>query len=257
MVKYFIGGKEYAPGDYAKKRPGADRLADRYIADMEKSPGRMRRSFSQVNIPPSVCFSRKIGVGALEIADIVAEETGLRVVDREILEHIATSGELVQKTVEAFEGKQPGRLREFLSAIYGEKSFAENEYARQLFSTVFSLAGMGSTIFVGRGTHLMLPRERVLAVRVIASDSFRVKRLAEALSVDEQAAAEKLAQIDGEQDEYFRKIFRLEAASPYEFDLVINRDHLRPPALAARLVSTAFRQKFGLASSGGVGEPKS
>lgn len=250
MVKYFIGGKEYTPGAYAKKRPEAGSLAEKYISDMDKSPERMRRSFSMVNIPPCICFSRKIGVGALEIADIVSAKTGLKVVDREILEHIATSNELSKKTLRAFDEKYPGRLKELLSAIYGEKSFAGNEYARQLFTTVFSLAGMGSTIFVGRGTHLMLPRERVLAVRLIASKDFRVKRLAEALSVSEDEASPRLDQIDAEQKDYFKKIFAVDIASPYEFDMIINREHLKSTELAARLVETAFRDKFGLGSPG-------
>lgn len=254
MVKYFIGGKEYTPGAYAKKRPEAESVAQKYISDMEKGPERMRRSFSTVNIPPCICFSRKIGVGALEIADIVSSRTGLKVVDREILEHIATSNELSKKTIRAFDEKYPGRLKEVLSAIYGEKSFAGNEFARQLFSTVFSLAGMGSTIFVGRGTHLMLPRERVLAVRFIASKEFRTKRLAEALSVSEDEASPKLDQIDAEQKDYFKNIFNVDIASAYEFDMIINREHLRSTELAARLVETAFREKFGLPASGKTGE---
>jgi hypothetical protein len=46
-----------------------------------------------------------------------------------------------------------------------------------------SMAATGSTIFVGRGTHLILPRDRVLAVRLICSDAFRTERLA-SLSIE-------------------------------------------------------------------------
>ena len=48
-------------------------------------------------IPPAICFSRKIGGGALEIADLLAEKINYRVVDRELLEHIAQDKDLSSK----------------------------------------------------------------------------------------------------------------------------------------------------------------
>ena len=39
-------------------------------------------------IPPTVCFSRVIGVGAVEIADILGRMLNYRVIERQLLEHI-------------------------------------------------------------------------------------------------------------------------------------------------------------------------
>ncbi len=244
MVKYFIGSVEYVPGAYHKKRPGAAELADRYIREWETNRQKSLERFKKLRLPPSICFSRKIGVGALEIADLVAEMTGLRVVDREILETIAASGELTEKTVKNFDERYPGRLQEFLAMVFGEKSYIMSDYARNLFSAIYSIAGMGSAIFVGRGSHLILPRDRVLAVRCISSDEYRIRRLARELSVKEEEAEARLKEIDREQAEFFKKVYNKTGASPYEFDLTINLEQLEKPFVAAELVDLAFRKKY-------------
>ncbi|MBW1990184.1 MAG: cytidylate kinase-like family protein [Deltaproteobacteria bacterium] len=243
MPNYYIGSVEYVPGTYPRKRPGAAELADRCIREWEAARQRSRERFRKLRLPPSICFSRKIGVGALEVAELVAKRTGLRVVDREILEAIAASGRISEKTVDLFDEKYPGRVQDFLSMVLGEKSFVMSDYARNLFSSIYTIAGMSSVIFVGRGTHLLLPRDRVLAVRFVASDGSRIARLAAEFSLRELDAAEQVRDIDRQQEEFYRKVFDKGAADPTEFDLTINLDQIRPP-IAALLVDTAFREKY-------------
>jgi hypothetical protein len=72
---------------------------------------------------------------------------------------------------------------------------------------VFTFAEMGSTIFVGRGTHLFLPRDRVLSVRVICSDHTRIKRLSKILDLEENEVSVILNQVDAEQGDFFKKAF--------------------------------------------------
>ena len=85
-------------------------------------------------LPPTICFSRKIGVGALEVADILAEKIGYQVVDREILEYIANQGSLSEKTVSLFDERYPGKIRAFLSLAFEEKAFVSSDYTKHLFS---------------------------------------------------------------------------------------------------------------------------
>ena len=101
------------------------------------------------------------------------------------------------------------------------------------------------TIFVGRGAHLLLPRDRTLAVRCICSRENRVKRLAWILKVEEGEVDGKLDQIDREQAEFFKRVYGKKDAAPYEFDLVINCDYITKPQWAAAIVKQAFIEKFG------------
>jgi hypothetical protein len=59
-------------------------------------------------------------------------------------------------------------------------------------------------------------------------------------------AEKKLDAEDKRQRDFFRKNLKKKDASPYEFDLVINRDYLTKTEWAADLVERAYRMKFGI-----------
>jgi cytidylate kinase len=233
-----LGEVMYYPGMYDRKRPSPSELAKRFLREWAIE-------IKDVKIPITICFSRMIGVGVLEIADLVGKRLGFRVVDRQIMEYIATQAELSEKTVALFDERHPGRMRELLALLFGEKAFVESDYTRQLFSAVLSIAGIGNSILVGRGAHLILRRDRVLAVRFIASKSYRAKRLAKILEISEDEAARKLSQMDKEQQAFFKEVFNEKDVLPDEFDLVINCDYLDRPEWAAQIVAEAFNLKFG------------
>ncbi|RPJ73039.1 MAG: cytidylate kinase-like family protein [Desulfobacteraceae bacterium] len=235
----------YVPGTYAKRRPEAGEMVSRFVHEWESRRRKLaQQKGASLQIPPCICFSRKIGVGALEIADLLGRKLRLHVADREILERMTGETGLDKETVQFFDEIYPGKTVELSAMIFGEKSFVMGDYMRSLVGAVLALAATESTIFVGRGTHLILPRDRVLAVRLICSDEFRIRRLAALLKVSEAEASATLAKIDREQRAFFKKAFGKKDASPYEFDMVINCDHINSPSLAADLVSRAFRKKF-------------
>ncbi|MEX1328249.1 MAG: cytidylate kinase-like family protein [Desulfobacterales bacterium] len=237
--------EKYVPGTHGKKRPEAAPLAAQFIREWEQGRHKLKgKKIEPSEISPTICFSRKIGGGALEISDFLAEKIYYRVVDRELLEHIAKDKELSKKTVEFFDERYPGKMSELGSMLFGEKSFIMSEYVQNLVSAVFTFANMGSSIFVGRGAHLILPRDRVLAVRIICSDEYRIERLANILDVEESEAEKLLHKIDHEQRAFFKKVFGKKDASPYEFDMVINSDFITGPAEAAEIIACAFKEKF-------------
>ena len=233
------------PGTYAKKRPGAAQMAQQYIREWEQKRLKTKeRGSSPAEMVPTICFSRKIGVGALEVADILAKKIKFRVADRQILETIANDKKVAAKTVAFFDERYPGKMVELSAMLFGEKSFMMSDYLRHIISAIFAMAETGSTIFVGRGAHLFLPRNRVMAVRFIASDEHRITRLSQILNTDEKEAGAVLKKKDKEQREFFKKAFGRKEATPYEFDLVINFDYIKSPAAAAAVVATAFKEKF-------------
>ncbi len=76
-----ISGVKYVPGTYVKPRPTGGELAEQYISEWELRRQKKEERKPEGEMPPTICFSRKIGVGAVEIADILAEQIGYRVVD--------------------------------------------------------------------------------------------------------------------------------------------------------------------------------
>jgi len=245
-------GSKYIPGTYAKPKPSARELANRYIREWEdkhrETKGKEPRA---VEYPPTICISRKLASGAVEIADLVAQEIGYRVVDQQILQHIATTASLSQKTVAIFDERYPGKIPELVSLAFGEKAFIKSDYAKQLFSSVYAIAALGPTIFVGRGVHLLLSREKVLAVRIISSVPYRVRRLVSLMKISEKEAAKQINELDHQQAAFFKEVYNKKEASPYEFDLVINCDYIKEPQSVAEIILTAFRAKFALPETGG------
>jgi cytidylate kinase len=239
---------QYVPGMYAKKRTSMEKLADQCVrefemkkkAEEEKKPAKKAKPHYHY-----ICFSRKIGVGALEIADIIGKKIGYKVVDRQVLEYITGEKLLKAGTLSGFDEKYPGMVSEFASLLFGEKSFTMGDYLRNVIDSVLKIAETGPTIFVGRATHLILPRQDVLAVRIISSREHRIKRVAEILNVNEKQAAQEIDAQDKMQKDFFKKNFKKKDASPYEFDMVINRDYITSAKDAAELVRMAFAMKFG------------
>ena len=236
---------KYMPGTYALKKPKAAQWVDQHIRDWERRHLKMKETqIEPAQIAPTICFSRKIGAGALEVADLLSEKINYRVADRELLDHMAKDKQISKKTIEFFDERYPGKISELACMLFCEKSFIMSDYIRNFISAVFSFADMGSTIFVGRGIHLILPRDRVLAVRIICSDEYRIKRLANILGVEENEAEKLIVQIDREQRDFFKKAYGKKDALPYEFDLVINSDFITSPLASAEIVAQAYKEKF-------------
>ena len=237
---------EYRPGYYGKKRLRATEWADAYI---KKWHSEQKKEMQEKEVVcPSICLSRQIGVGALEIADLLSQLIDYRVIDREILEYMAEDTNLTEKAIEFYDERYPGKMSELFSMLINEKTFLKSDYARQLAKTVTALANTEPTIFVGRGTHLILPRDQILSVQLICSQEYRVDRIAGIMGLDKEAARTKLNMMDIEQHEFFKTVYGKKQTTPDEFDLIINRDHLKSPFQAAKIVVCAFEQKFGLDS---------
>jgi hypothetical protein len=246
-----VTGTRYLPGTYAQKRTDTAQRAQHFVRQLEQKEDQKRRTSEQMLksslLAPTICFSRKIGVGALEIAELLAQKTGHRVADRLIIEKIADDADLGSQTVKFFDERHPGQINQIGAFLFGEKSFVMGDSMRRLASAVLSLAEAEATTFVGRGAHLILPRDRVLAVRCISSIEYRIKRVADILGVSEDSAKKELDEADKEQRRFFQRAFGKKDASPYEFDLVINRDFINRPEWAADIIYQAYLSKFQMA----------
>lgn len=237
----------YHPGAYPGRRSFRDDMIGMYVTEWEirqKARKAAEAESAPQVLPPCIAFSRKIGVGAQEVADRVANILNFRVAERELVEEIAKESGISEKAVAFFDERFPGYVNRTFRYLFGEKAFIDSDYARHLISGVHAIAALASTIFVGRGVHLILPRDRVLAVRCIGSEAYRVHRISEMMGRSHEDARKRLAEMDREQAGFFKKVFGKDAASPYEFDMVVNRDHFSDAGAVADLVVLAFQRKF-------------
>jgi len=233
----------YPPGYYGKKMMSASDWAGTQVRQWERAQAEIKTAshFSQKHC---ICLSRGIGAGAMEVADFLSEITGYRVIDKEIIEHMAKDSSLTEKIIETFDERFPGKMRELLVSLSVEKKFFKTDYVKQLAKTVTALAHTEPTIFIGRGTHLILPRHTILSVQLVCSKEHRIEKLANTLGIGKSEAEEKLNIIDDDHHEFFKKIFLREKISPGEFDLVIHMDLITQENHVAQIIACAFEQKF-------------
>ncbi|WP_035238829.1 AAA family ATPase [Desulfobacter vibrioformis] len=233
----------YPPGYYGKKMMSASDWAGTQVRKWERAQAQIKTAshFSQKHC---ICLSRGIGAGAMDVADFLSEITGYRVIDKEIIEHMAKDSSLTEKIITSFDERFPGKMSELLVALSVEKKFFKNDYVKQLAKTVTALAHTEPTIFIGRGTHLILPRHTILSVQLVCSKKHRIKKLAKMLGIGNSEAEAKLNIIDDDHHEFFQKVFLREKTSPDEFDLVIHMDHITQEHQVAHIIACAFEQKF-------------
>lgn len=242
------GSFEYHAGQYQAE--GRDRFhtSDQILDDLLKKRKDIKETVEWVRqIPPAICFSRVIGVGALEIADMLGEILGHRVIEQQILRHVTEELKTLDSTAGTFDTRYPLAVGEYLALLYSAKGFKRTDFSQHLFATVLSIAGLAPTIFVGWGTHLVLPRERILAVRLVCSDGYRTDRLSKIFKTEPEVIRKKLHEVDARQKRFFADTFGRHKALNQEFDLVINCDRLPEPMVCARSIAALFKEKFNAA----------
>ncbi|WP_320042833.1 cytidylate kinase-like family protein [uncultured Desulfobacter sp.] len=233
----------YPPGYYGRKMMNAADWAGTQVRQWERAQAERKKGkdFSQ---KPCICLSRGIGAGALEVAEFLSKRTGYPVIDKEIIEHMAKDSSLTEKIIKFFDERLPGKMNELLVALSIEKKFLANDYVKQLAKTVTALSHTDPTIFVGRGTHLILPRHSILSVQLVCNKKRRIEKLAIMLDIDKSEAEKRLNIIDEEHHEFFKAVYLREKISSDEFDLIINMDHIKSEHQVAQIIACAFEQKF-------------
>ncbi|MDD9304882.1 MAG: cytidylate kinase-like family protein [Desulfobacter sp.] len=235
--------KPYPPGYYGRKMMSASDWAGTQVRKWEREQAE-RKKLKDFSPKHCICLSRGIGAGALEVADILSKRTGYPVIDKELIEHMAKDSSLTEKIIKFFDERFPGEMNELLVALSIEKKFLKNDYVKQLAKTVTALSHTEPTIFVGRGTHLILPRHIILSVQLVCSRKHRIEKLADMLGIDKGEAERRLNIIDEEHHEFFKAVYLREKTSSDEFDLIINMDHIKSVHQIAQVIASAFEQKF-------------
>jgi cytidylate kinase len=194
--------------------------------------------------PHVVTLSAPLGTQGNDVAREVGRNLNLPVYDREIVKHIAESNHLQLETVKTLDEQIQSRFDDYLTALLRERNFDANDYVHALARTVTALWHHGPCILVGRGSHLILPRSSILAIRLIAPQPYRLHVLLQRNDINEAEALRRLNRADGEREAFARRYFGTSLQDPLHFDLLLNTAHL-PPHRAATIIVRAYFARFG------------
>jgi len=144
---------------------------------------------------PYLTVSREVASGGTEVAIRVGERLGWKVLGRELVQDLAHQLELDPRLLDLMDETRVGWFSETLLNLFNSR---------------------------GRAANLILPPEKGLRVRIVAPREFRVAALVDREGLELRAAGNRLDKIDDSRAEFVRRHFRIEAADPYYYDLVID-----------------------------------
>ena len=206
-----------------------------------------------------VCISAADGAGGAEVARLVADQLGLRLLDEELIQRAAESAGVEPGVMADVERRRSllERLVESVGASADAAAFAmvgvppemvvpsaETGGLRDLIRAAIeetATAGAGLVIYQHAASVALARREDVLRVLVTAPDDVRRDRVARERGLETAAAAKAVAQSDRGRADYLKRFYRVDAETPALYDLVVNTERLAPDEAAALVAAAASR----------------
>ena len=202
-----------------------------------------------------------LGSGSPDIGKLVANRLHIDYVDREIIAGVAAR--LNRQEQDVTEKEMPpsslfGRIAKALERSYSSEIGIEGaympvwqiplddtRYLNALEWVIRELVRSQSLVIQGRGGQSILrDYPRALHVLVAAPIGVRVKRVMEALKLDQETAKREIARFDNGSREFIKRYFKADVWDPVYYDLVVNTEHLSFQA-AASIVVDALSLKDG------------
>jgi cytidylate kinase len=110
-----------------------------------------------------------------------------------------------------------------------------DKYLKHLMKMVGIIGRHGGAVLVGRGSNFILPPERRLRLRIIASRQVRIENVAQEYQVSQKEAKRRIIQTESERRAFIRKYFNADIDDPSNYDLVINTDILTVDAAVSAI----------------------
>jgi cytidylate kinase len=196
-------------------------------------------------------ISRSLGAGGEEVARLVADKLGFRLVDDEIIARAAEKAGVTPASMEKVE-RSPSlieRILKYMGTAPVEAGFgayippavgASESYEGIITSVIREVAAAGNVVILAHGASIPLAgTPGLLRVLVTGSSEARAARLASAGS-DSGKARKQIEESDAQRREYLQRFYDVRQESPSHYDLIVNTDTITP-ASAAALIGAAAR----------------
>ncbi len=199
-------------------------------------------------IHPYVAISREFDPQADRLAEDLCQCLGWPKFDREILDYMAEKADVRHRLYELLDERERNWLQQLidlLEPLGTDASLARGEYFGRLTRAIVAIAQQQSAIFVGRGANFILPRNRGLAVRIIAPLKDRVQRLRQQEGLDDRTARRRLRDIESRRADFLASHFGSHPYDPRKYDLILNAGTLGVPDMSC-LVRLAAERKLNI-----------
>ena len=111
------------------------------------------------------------------------------------------------------------------------------KFVSHLKRVVAAVAREGKAVIVGRGAQFLLPRSRVLAVRITAPIEVRVERIMVGKGMTNRDARQFVLETDQGRCEFVKRFFHHDVDDPRLYDLIIDTQSTDIAAAAEQIVA--------------------
>ncbi|MBV9281071.1 MAG: cytidylate kinase-like family protein [Chloroflexi bacterium] len=188
---------------------------------------------------PVITVSRQYGSLGDEIGKEVASRLGLRFVDYEVINEVASrlgvplssvsereerEGSIVSELVQTMRRLYPATL--LPQPTEDKPELDEASQLQMIREVIWEVARTNDALIVGRGGAFILPRHpTTLHVLVTAPAEIRVERVMAAEGLDHDRAEHRIKHVDEARGRYIRHFYRTNWLEVGHYDLVVNTGH--------------------------------
>ena len=218
----------------------AERQMQAWAMSAEFADQSISRVFHEAHADQRKCFvtiSREAGAGGSETAAIAGKRLGWEVLDKNILDQMAERFNVDRSMLNLVDETHSNWVYDVLGTWMDNKVIPHETYVSHLTRIVLAFAHKSNIIFVGRGARFLLPREKVLAVRLVAPEEFRVNRIMYLFKYSAADARRYVRETDQGRREFVHRFFHHDITDPHLYDLMINTESLGMELAAEEIVA--------------------
>ncbi|MDR2897874.1 MAG: cytidylate kinase family protein [Spirochaetaceae bacterium] len=162
-----------------------------------------------------IAISRQVAACGDEIAASLAQKLHYRFIGRQMIEQKLVDLGFPEEKLKKYDEKKPG----FFASLAKDR----DEYLDYLQTAILESAVEGNCVLIGRGAFFILNEvPNLFAVRLVAKDDVRIKRLMDEFSWDEKQARQRIEESDNNRLGFHKSFFNLTNEDPALFHLALN-----------------------------------
>jgi len=192
---------------------------------------------------PIITVSRQAGSEGYLVAKMVAEKHNLNFFDEEISEAVAESAKISASEVENLDEKKISSLEDIIASVTNTHHLWSSDYLRHLRKVIKAIGKEGRAVIVGRGAHLILPKDSIIRLQFIAPLEVRIENIAKWFNQSTKEAQKLVAKIDSDREAYIKKYFNADIYDQHSYDLVINTENISNED-AVEIVDALLKRKL-------------
>jgi cytidylate kinase len=173
-----------------------------------------------------IAISREAGAAGSEIGEALGRRLGWEVLDKNLVDRVAEHFRLSREMLELVDETPSNWVYDVLGTWMDRKIITHEKFVTRLGRIVLAAVRNQKCVLVGRGARFLLPREKGLAVRLIAPMKYRVDRIRQLEQVGEADARRMIEEIDRGRREFVSRYFHHDLDDPHLYDLVINVERI-------------------------------